>query len=101
MPVAEVLRLQEYRDRRSARLRLSQALHAADRRKHEVFRNLSEIAELTGADRAAAVWVDELGSRLVHPYVVVDQLSARPRLKCQRVAKFELNKLQKQISLKD
>jgi tetratricopeptide (TPR) repeat protein len=79
MPVADVLRLQEYRDRRSARLRLSQALHAADRRKHEVFRNLSEIAELTGADRAAAVWVDELGSRLIHPYVVVDQLSARPR----------------------
>jgi tetratricopeptide (TPR) repeat protein len=79
MPVADVLRLQEYRDRRSSRLRLSHALHGADRRRNEVFRNLSEIAELTGADRAAAVWVDELGSRLIHPYVVVDQLSARPR----------------------
>jgi tetratricopeptide (TPR) repeat protein len=79
MPVADVLRLQEYRDRRSARLRLSHALHSGDRRKHEVFENLVEVAELAGADRAAAVWVDERGSRLIHPYVVVDQIAARPR----------------------
>lgn len=79
MPVADVLRLQEYRDRRSARLRLSQALHSADLRKQEVFDSLVEIAELAGADRAAAVWVDEHGSRLIHPFVVVDQLSGRPR----------------------
>ncbi|MBM4182705.1 MAG: hypothetical protein FJ207_00605 [Gemmatimonadetes bacterium] len=34
---------------------------------------------MTGADRAAAVWVDEHGTGLIHPYVVVDFLSARPR----------------------
>ncbi|MGE0159446.1 MAG: hypothetical protein AB7T31_08525 [Gemmatimonadales bacterium] len=79
MPVADVLRLQEYRDRRSARLRLSQALHSAEARRQEVFEGLVEIAELAGADRAAAVWVDEHGSNLIHPWVVVDQLSNRPR----------------------
>jgi tetratricopeptide (TPR) repeat protein len=79
MPVADVLRLQQYRDRRSTRLRLAQALHRGDARKNQVFEHLVEIAELAGADRAAAVWVDEHGSPLIHPYVVVDQLSSRPR----------------------
>jgi tetratricopeptide (TPR) repeat protein len=79
MPVADVLRLQEYRDRRSGRLRLASALQRGDPRKHEVFEHLVEIADLAGADRAAAVWVDEHGSRLIHPYVVVDQLSGKPR----------------------
>jgi tetratricopeptide (TPR) repeat protein len=79
MPVADVLRLQEYRDRRSSRLRLANALQRRDSRKLEVFEHLAEISELAGADRAAAVWVDEHGSRLIHPYVVVDQLSGRPR----------------------
>jgi tetratricopeptide (TPR) repeat protein len=79
MPVADVLRLQEYRDRRSSRLRLASALQRGDQRRHEVFEHLVEIADLAGADRAAAVWVDEHGSRLIHPYVVVDQLSGRPR----------------------
>ena len=37
MPVADVLRLQEYRDRRSSRLRLAGALQRGDPRKHEVF----------------------------------------------------------------
>src|SRR5262245_15677863 len=79
MPVADVLRLQEYRDRRSTRLRLALALHRGDARKHQVFEHLVEIAELAGADRAAAVWVYEHGSPLIPPYVVVDQLSSRPR----------------------
>jgi tetratricopeptide (TPR) repeat protein len=79
MPVADVLRLQEYRDRRSSRLRLANALQRRDSRKLEVFEHLVEIADVAGADRAAAVWVDEHGSRLIHPYVVVDQLSGRPR----------------------
>ncbi len=79
MPVADVLRLQEYRDRRSTRLRLAQALHRGDARKHQVFEHLVEIVDLAGADRAAGVWVDEHGSPLIHPYVVVDQLSSRPR----------------------
>lgn len=79
MSIGNVLRLQDYRDRRWSRLGLGQALHRADPRRYQVFGYLAEIAELTGADRAAAVWVDEHGTGLIHPYVVVDFLSARPR----------------------
>ncbi len=79
MPAVNVLRLEEYRDRRSARLRLAHALHRANPRRHAVFDHLVEVSELTGADRAAAVWVDEHGTGLIHPYVVVDHLSGRPR----------------------
>ena len=79
MPAVSVLRLEEYRDRRSTRLRLADALHRADPRRHAVFNHLVEVSEFAGADRAAAVWVDEHGSGLVHPYVVVDHLNGRPR----------------------
>lgn len=41
--------------------------------------HLSELAELTGADRAAAVWIDEYATGHVHPYVNLDLLSDRPR----------------------
>jgi tetratricopeptide (TPR) repeat protein len=79
MPAGNVLRLEEYRDRRSMRLRLAEAFHRGDRRREAVFRHLVEVAALTGADRAAAVWVDEHGSGQVHPHMVVDLLSDRPR----------------------
>ena len=79
MPAVHVLRLEEYRDRRSARLRLARALHRGDPLRYSVFNHLVEVSELTGADRAAAVWVDEHGTGLIHPYVVVDHLSGRPR----------------------
>ncbi|HET9950025.1 MAG TPA: tetratricopeptide repeat protein [Longimicrobiales bacterium] len=79
MSLLKVLRLDEYRDRRVQRLRLTEALYRPDPRRSAVFRHLTEVAELAGADRAAAVWVDEYGSGLVHPHVVLDQLSDRPR----------------------
>jgi len=41
--------------------------------------HLSELAALTGADRAAAVWIDEYAAGHVHPYVNLDLLSDRPR----------------------
>jgi len=79
MPLGNVLRLQDYKDRRSTRLRLGLALYRADPRRLAVFEHLVEVSELTGGDRAAAVWVDEHGSGLVHPYAIVDHLSPRPR----------------------
>jgi tetratricopeptide (TPR) repeat protein len=79
MPVGNVLRLQDYRDRRSSRLQLAQALHRADPRRQAVFDHLVEVAELAGADRAAVVWVDEHGTGLIHAHVVVDCLSSSPR----------------------
>ena len=41
--------------------------------------HLSELTALTGADRAAAVWIDEYAENLVHPHVTLDLLSDRPR----------------------
>lgn len=79
MSVAKVLRLDEYRDRRTHRLRLAEALHRIEPLRHALFSHLVEIADLTGADRVATVWVDEYGSGLIHPHVVLDQLFDRPR----------------------
>jgi tetratricopeptide (TPR) repeat protein len=79
MSVAKVLRLDQYRDRRNHRLRLADALHRVEPLKHSIFSHLVEIADLSGADRVAAVWVDEYGSGLIHPHVVLDHLCDRPR----------------------
>lgn len=79
MSVAKVLRLEEYRDRRQDRLKLAEALYGVDRSRQKVFDHLRAVAELSGADRVATVWVDEYGPGLAHPYVVLDILSDRPR----------------------
>jgi hypothetical protein len=79
MSFAEVLRLDEHRDKRTYRLRLAEALYRIDPRKRAVFGHLTEVVDLTGADRAATVWVDEYGTELVHPHVLLDQLQDRPR----------------------
>ena len=79
MSVAKVLRLDDYRDRRLHRLKLASALYSVDASRLEIFRHLVEVAELSAADRVATVWVDEYGPGLVHPYVVLDLLSDRPR----------------------
>jgi len=77
MPTANVLRLDDYRDRRSRRLTLSRALHQRDRGRAALFGYLEEMADLTGADRVAVVWVDEYGPGLVHPHLVVDLIADR------------------------
>jgi tetratricopeptide (TPR) repeat protein len=79
MSVAKVLRLDEYRDRRTHRLRLVEALHRVEPLRHAVLAHLVQIADLSGADRVATVWVDEYGSGLIHPHVVLDLLCDRPR----------------------
>ena len=79
MSVAKVLRLDEYRERRTHRFRLAEALHRLEPLKHAIHCHLAQIAELSGADRVATVWVDEYGPGLVHPYVVLDQLYDEPR----------------------
>ncbi len=79
MSVAKVLKLAEHRDRRSYRLALARTLLQADRSRLALVEHLSEVAEVTGSDRVAAVWIDEYGPGLVHPHVVVDLLSDRPR----------------------
>lgn len=79
MSVAKVLKLAEHRDRRSYRLALARTIHRADRSRRALVDHLGEIADLTGSDRVAVVWIDEYGPGLVHPHVVLDLLSDRPR----------------------
>jgi tetratricopeptide (TPR) repeat protein len=79
MAVAKVLRLDEYRDRRDHRLGLALALSNTDAMRAALFEHLREVAYLTGADRVAAVWVDEFSPDVVHPDAVLDLLSDRPR----------------------
>ncbi len=79
MPEPDILRLDAYRERREQRLRLAASLYGADRGRSELLQHLVRIAALLGADRAATVWIDEFGPGLVHPHVVLDLLSDRPR----------------------
>jgi len=79
MPANNVLRLEEYRDRRTQRLRLQASLCQADKGRAALLEHLVDVTRITGADRAAVVWVDEYGPGLVHPHVVLDLASDRPR----------------------
>ncbi|KPJ80481.1 MAG: hypothetical protein AMS19_09475, partial [Gemmatimonas sp. SG8_23] len=79
MPVGNVLKLDEYRDRRLSRLLRAKVLLAYDPTRTALHEHLVEIARSSGSDRVAAVWMDEYGPGLVHPYLVVDALSDRPR----------------------
>lgn len=79
MSVAKVLRLDEYRHRRLHRLGLARALYRAEPPRAALFEHLVEVAELTGAERTAVLWVDEYGAGAVHVHSVLDLLSDRPR----------------------
>lgn len=79
MPEPGILRLDAYRERREQRRRLSASLYRADPQRSKMFQNLAQVAALVGADRAATVWIDEYGPGLVHPHVVLDLVSDRPR----------------------
>ena len=79
MSVAKVLRLEDYRGKRTQRERLSAALYGVDPLRASIFGHLTDVSELCGADRVATVWVDEYGPGSVHPHVVLDHLTDRPR----------------------
>ncbi len=79
MPEPDILRLDAYRERRDQRLRLAASLYGADRGRSELLQHIVKVAALLGADRVATVWIDEFGPGLVHPHVVLDLLSDRPR----------------------
>lgn len=79
MSVAKVLKLAEHRDRRHYRLALARAMLVGDRSRRALFEHLAEVADLTGSDRVAVVWIDEYGAGFVHPHLVLDLLSDRPR----------------------
>jgi tetratricopeptide (TPR) repeat protein len=79
MTKSNILRIEEYRDRRVQRLQLARSLYSVDPDRLALLRQIRGVAAVTGADRAAVVWVDEYGPGLVHPHVVLDLLADRPR----------------------
>ena len=79
MPEPDILRLDAYKERREQRLRLAASLYRSDPARSELLGHLAKVASLLGSDRAATVWIDEYGPGLVHPHVVLDLLSDRPR----------------------
>lgn len=79
MPTSNILKLDDYRDKRDGRARLATSLYGADIGRSALLRHLTDLANLVGADRAATVWVDEYGPGLVHPHVVLDLLCDHPR----------------------
>lgn len=80
MSKSKVLTLRHFRGRRLRRRDEALALHLADPHRTSVLDRLWSALEITAADRAAAVWVDEYGPGLVHPHVVLDVGSDPPRL---------------------
>lgn len=79
MSVAKVLKLAEHRDRRQYRLAMTRALVHGDPSRRTLLKHLAEVADLTGSDRVAVVWIDEYGAGFVHPHLILDLLSDRPR----------------------
>ncbi|MGD2070895.1 MAG: tetratricopeptide repeat protein, partial [Gemmatimonadota bacterium] len=77
---SKVLTLRHFRGRRSRRRAETFALHLPDLHRTNVLDHLWSALEITAADRAAAVWVDEYGPGLVHPHVVLDVGCDPPRL---------------------
>ncbi len=79
MPKSTVLKLDDYREKRDLRLKLSASLQKADPGRAELVEHLARLAFLVSADRVATVWIDEYGPGVVHPHVVLDLLCDRPR----------------------
>jgi len=79
MSVAKVLKLEEHRDRRDRRGALARVIHGRHPERAALLAHFAEIADLTGADRVAAVWIDDYVSTLLHTHLVFDRLSDRPR----------------------
>ncbi len=79
MSTSNVLRFEDYRDRRAQRLLIAESLCGASETRLALLSHVAAAAAVTCADRAAIVWVDEYGPGLVHPHVVLDLRSDRPR----------------------
>ncbi|MFV2006471.1 MAG: tetratricopeptide repeat protein [Longimicrobiales bacterium] len=73
------LSLAEFRNRRSQRLCEALALYGGDPTRQRLVTHLWSVADTVGADRVAALWVDEYGSGLVHTHCVLDLTSQPPR----------------------
>ena len=79
MSTSNVLLFEDYRCRRAQRLRIAESLCGASERRLALLTHVADTADVTGADRAAVVWVDEYNPGLVHPHVILDLRSDRPR----------------------
>ncbi len=79
MSTSSVAVLDQYRGRRMQRLRQSLALHSADPNRREVSSSLVEMMTACGADRIAAVYLDEFEGGRFHVYCVIDLACEVPR----------------------
>jgi len=78
-PRIQVVGLSDHRSRRRQRLLLARAMQSGDPVRSELLEHLNELTDILGADRAAAVWLDEYAADSVHAHVTLDLLSDRPR----------------------
>jgi len=78
-PRIQVVGLSDHRSRRRQRLLLARAMQSGDPVRSELLEHLNELTDILGADRAAAVWIDEYAGDSVHAHVTLDLLSDRPR----------------------
>jgi len=76
---SNVLLFEDYRGRRAQRLRIAESLCGASESRLALLTHVADAAAVTGADRAAVVWVDEYNPGLVHPHVILDLRADRPR----------------------
>ena len=79
MATSNVLLFEDYLCRRAQRLRIAESLCGASETRLALLTHVAEAASVTGADRSAIVWVDEYNPGLVHPHVILDLRSDRPR----------------------
>ncbi|MBI4520562.1 MAG: tetratricopeptide repeat protein [Gemmatimonadetes bacterium] len=75
----DVIHIDDYRVRREQRRRDVFALYGADYERSRLVLQLWRAVSLLGADRAAAVWVDEYGPGLAHVYCLLDLAADPPR----------------------
>lgn len=79
MARTDVIHIDDYRVRREQRRRDVFALYGADYERSRLVLQLWRAVSLLGADRAAAVWVDEYGPGLAHVYCLLDLAADPPR----------------------
>lgn len=73
------LSLAAFRNRRARRLTEALALYGGDPIRQRLIAHLGSVADTVGADRVAALWVDEYGPGLVHTHCVLDLMAHPPR----------------------
>jgi tetratricopeptide (TPR) repeat protein len=79
MSTTQVLRLDAYRGRRQQRVQRALILLGPDAARLRLGELVAEALQVAEGDRAAVVWIDEFGSLVPRPHVVIDLVTDPPR----------------------